>query len=766
LVVWSTLTALALVVGVALAGRTLLASYATLEDSAARQRADQVYRAFAADLRQLETSTRAYAEWDAARAFVEAREPSLVDRAFSAEGLLGLNVDVVAIVDGAGREIYSRSVDRATREATTPAARDRLMPLLELDARNAALRERQPADRLVRAGRGFAGVSAMTIARSDGSNPSSAMLAFARFIDAEEVELMRETSGLPVSLSILGPDGDSGGLPAAVREWLQNGATALFAHADSNERISAYALLRDLDGEPLAVLATDAPRRVRALGLRTTTYVLAGIAVLFLGFGAVCYFLITRLAALQRRHARHRRHAEEQQRLNRRNLIKQAQRDFLTGLPNRLYAHSRIPRLIQKMADSGSLLAVIHLDIDHFKNINESRGHGSGDRLLKIVAKRLRAAVSKSDLVARMGGDEFIIVASLLPDENAVERLARRLQSAIAADVLIDKSGVRVTASMGVALYPRDGIDMETLLKRADMALYQAKEAGRRCHRFFSADMDARISEHAALEQELRRAIGTPQIYLDYQPIIDLRDGRVVSLEALMRWRHPQRGLIPPAQFIPVAEKSGLIIELGQQALKDVLAQQRAWLDADVPVVPVAVNVSALQVERTDFAKLVTKLTAAVGLEPKWVRFEITESAMTKEPEKLIGTLQTLRELGSQVLLDDFGTGYSSLSYLDRLPIDVIKIDRAFVRDLGSERAQSPVIPAVVDMARRLRLKTVAEGVETVAQAALLLELGCDYAQGYFYSKPVLAHHCRSLLEHLRRERPISETLITRIVTA
>jgi EAL domain-containing protein (putative c-di-GMP-specific phosphodiesterase class I) len=278
--------------------------------------------------------------------------------------------------------------------------------------------------------------------------------------------------------------------------------------------------------------------------------------------------------------------------------------------------------------------------------------------------------------------------------------------------------------------------------------------------------MNERVSEQASLEQALRRAIGTSQIYVDYQPIIDFASGRVVSLEALLRWRHPEMGSIPPGRFIPVAESSGLIVELGQQALETVLAQQRAWLDAKVPVVPIAVNVSPLQVERIDFADLVARLTMAVGLEPEWVRFEITESAMMKEPEKLIGTLRKLRWLGSQVLIDDFGTGYSSLSYIDRLPIDIIKIDRAFVTDLGKPGRKSPIIPAVVDLARRLRLKTVAEGIETAAQAAMLCELGCDYGQGYFYSKPVHAHHCRSLLEHLQGERRLSESLVARVVRA
>ncbi|HUO67059.1 MAG TPA: EAL domain-containing protein, partial [Gammaproteobacteria bacterium] len=223
---------------------------------------------------------------------------------------------------------------------------------------------------------------------------------------------------------------------------------------------------------------------------------------------------------------------------------------------------------------------------------------------------------------------------------------------------------------------------------------------------------------------------------------------------------------IPPARFIPVAEKSGLILELGQRALRDVLKQQRSWLDANVPVVPIAVNVSALQVDRLDFAALVKKVTAEAGVDPKWVRFEVTESAVTKEPERLIATLRALRALGSQVLIDDFGTGYSSLSYLSRLPADILKIDRAFVRELGRSEERSAIIRAIIDMAKRLQMKTVAEGVESAAQAAVLCELGCDYAQGFLYSKPVNAHHCRVLLTELRRERPLTETMIMRVVGA
>jgi predicted signal transduction protein with EAL and GGDEF domain len=386
--------------------------------------------------------------------------------------------------------------------------------------------------------------------------------------------------------------------------------------------------------------------------------------------------------------------------------------------------------------------------------------------LLQIVAARLRAAISMHDLVARMGGDEFVVVATLMPDNDSIDKLALRLRTAVSAPIALENATVSVTASLGIAVFPNDGSDVKALLKHADIALYQAKEAGRDCHRFFSADMDLRVSEHLALEQALRHAVGTNQIYMDYQPIIDLRTGHLSSLEALMRWRHPERETIPPGQFIPVAEKSGLIAELGRQGLTLVIAQIRAWLDANVPIVPIAINVSPLQLDRTDFAALVSELAAKAGIEPSWLRFEITESAVMKEPDKLIGTLQTLRDLGSQVLIDDFGTGYSSLSYLNRLPVDTVKIDRAFIRDLGTDRAHTPIVDAVIDMARKLGLKTVAEGVETAEQAALLREQGCDYAQGYFYSKPVSARQCRSLLRELERARPLTETVMVRAIAS
>jgi diguanylate cyclase (GGDEF)-like protein len=462
----------------------------------------------------------------------------------------------------------------------------------------------------------------------------------------------------------------------------------------------------------------------------------------------------------------HRKAAEEQQRASQKKLVHMAQHDPLTGLPNRLFLRARLPRALRHSAASGKLLVLIYMDIDHFKNINDSRGHGVGDQLLQVVARRLRAAVAAHDVVVRMGGDEFVIVGSLLPDEAAVVNLAQRLEAAIQAPLSIDDSPLEVSASMGVAIHARHGLDMETLLKHADIALYEAKAAGRRCHRLFSQDMVVRVSETVALEQALRRAVGTSQLSMDYQPIIDLRTGRVASLEALMRWRHPELGLIPPSQFIPVADGCGLTVEFGNQALREVMQQLRTWQDDEVPLVPVAVNISPVQLEQADFCKHVLGMAREHGVDPRWLRFEITETALLKDPVGLVGTLQALRSMGSQVLIDDFGTGYSALSYLAHLPVDALKIDRSFVSDLGRNIARTPIIGAVIDMARKLKLSTVAEGVETAEQAALLRDLGCDYAQGYHFSKPVNARHCKSLLEQLRWERPITETIVQRAIGA
>jgi diguanylate cyclase (GGDEF)-like protein len=767
LIFFSALALIALAIGVTVVARALTSSFSQLEQSATQQKSEQVYRAFEADLRQLFISNRDYAEWDDAEQFIHTQSPSFISGNFSAETLAAMHVDLVWIVDANGRDVFSTFLDRSKNETLTPAPPQMLEQFRRFQTTDRVLRERSPAERTIHTQRGLAAASAVEISRSNYSSATGAIMLFARYIEPEDIVRIQETSHLPVRMTLLSDDAPAAAaLPRQVMAWAIGGHSSTHIRASGSDSITGYALVRDVDRNPVALFATTGNREIFALGLRTTWYLLGCIVALFLVFGALAVGLLLRMLTLKTLDFERRLQVEEQDRDNKRNLIRQAQRDSLTGLPNRVYLQARLPRLLQALTGGDRLLALICLDIDHFKNVNDSRGHKTGDRLLQIVASRLRASVAEHDVVARTGGDDFVIVASLMPDMEAVSRLADRLQSALSTVMMIDDRPVSISASMGLAVCPQDGTDMDALFKHADIALFQAKDAGRSCHRFFSSDMKLRINEHAELEQELRQAIGTSELYMDYQPIVDLMDGHVSSLEALMRWRHPVRGQISPVRFIPVAEKSGLIMEIGQIALREVLLQQRAWLDAGVPVVPIAVNVSPMQLERQDFAALVEQLTSEFGVDPHWVRFEITESAMMKEPEKLVGTLRALRERGSKVLIDDFGTGYSSLSYLGRLPVDILKIDRAFVRDMLGSGGHSPIVEAVIDMARRLKLSTVAEGVETLEQAALLRNAGCEFAQGYLYSRPVSAVHCKGLLEQLRRENPITETMVARVLKA
>ena len=545
---------------------------------------------------------------------------------------------------------------------------------------------------------------------------------------------------------------------------VEGNASLLRSMAATTEQLrtlTAYDVYTDLTPEQLDRARTEAPRHVvcasrMQCGPGDTTDAEVSISLIESGG--------RRLLCLVGHDITHRRVAEQQQRSNNRKLSYMAQHDPLTGLPNRLYLRARLPRALRFAAATDRTMAVIYMDIDHFKKINDSRGHGTGDHLLQTVAQRLRAAVGKQDLVTRMSGDEFVIVVVSLRDAGAVEVIAERIQSAVQAPIAIGEVVLNVSASMGIALFPNHGLDMESLLKHADIALYQAKEAGRRCHRMFSQDMLVRVSENVALEQALRRAVGTDQLSMVYQPIIDLRSGRIASLEALMRWRHPDLGAIPPAQFIPVADACGLTVPIGMHALREVLAQLRVWLDSDMPVVPIAVNISPVQFESEGFCELVTTLTAEYGVEPHWLRFEITETALLKDPRALAGRLQSLRNFGSQLLIDDFGTGYSGLSYLAHLPVDAIKIDRSFVSDVGRVDARASIVGAVIDMAKKLGMSTIAEGVETSTQAALLRAQGCDFAQGFYFSKPVSAHHCRTLFEQLGWERPNNSSLMTRVL--
>jgi diguanylate cyclase (GGDEF)-like protein/PAS domain S-box-containing protein len=424
-----------------------------------------------------------------------------------------------------------------------------------------------------------------------------------------------------------------------------------------------------------------------------------------------------------------------------------AQHDFLTGLPNRMLLNDRISQAIALAARRMNRVAVLFLDLDGFKHINDSLGHPIGDKLLQSVAKRLVDGVRDSDTVSRQGGDEFVVLLSDLAEpEDAIISVNRMLMM-LAAPHFIGQHDLCVTASIGVSVYPDDGLNAETLIKNADMAMYQAKENGRQSYQFFKPAMNVRAVERQSIEESLRRALERREFALHYQPQIDLKTGVITGAEALIRWTHPTRGLVPPGQFIPVAEECGLILPIGRWVLREACKQAREWANAGLPTITMAVNISSMEFRDDNFLDRVFAILEASGLDPKWLELELTESVLIKRAESAATVLQTLRAAGVQIAVDDFGTGYSSLSYLRKFPIDALKIDQSFVRQITTSPDETSIVTAVISMGRSLKLRVIAEGVETAEELAFLQAHHCDEAQGYFFSRPIPPQQFAKLLE-------------------
>lgn len=423
-----------------------------------------------------------------------------------------------------------------------------------------------------------------------------------------------------------------------------------------------------------------------------------------------------------------------------------AHRDSLTDLPNRDLLRDRLDNAISHAGRNGKLSALLFIDLDRFKSVNDTLGHSVGDDLLKLVARRIVSCVRDSDTVARLGGDEFAIVAPDVESFEAIEALAQRLLERVGRPFGIRGNEVRTTISIGISVFSDSNIEVDRMLYSAEEALYKAKETGRNNHHFFALDMDTAASRRAKIEIDLRTAIHRGDLTLHYQPKVNLKDGSITGLEALMRWQHPQEGWISPVEFIPVAEECGLILQLGSFALTQACMQAKKWQNAGLPPIRVAVNLSATQFQYRDLAAEVAQVLETTGLEGRWLEVELTETVVLKDPDCVIEALNQMRELGVTVALDDFGTGYSSLSYLKRLPLDKLKIDRSFVGSLDADGSDAAIVTAVIGLGHTLNLGIIAEGVETIHVESLLKVLGCAEAQGFYYSRPLPADSVESLI--------------------
>ena len=421
--------------------------------------------------------------------------------------------------------------------------------------------------------------------------------------------------------------------------------------------------------------------------------------------------------------------------------------DSLTGLANRALFRDRLGRAQLRAARNEQHLGVMLLDIDRFKGINETLGHDAGDFLLTGVAERLRECVREVDSIARFGGDEFAIILEGLVQGESAAIVAERILASVARPFEVAGREVFVTTSAGIAIYPDDGADVSALVKNADSALFGAKAQGRNTYRFYTPDLNARALERLSLETGLRRALEREEFVLYYQPRVELASGRLLGAEALLRWIHPEHGLVPPGSFIPLAEESGLIIPIGEWVVRAACAQSRAWQEAGYRPLRIAVNISARQFAHRALRDTVASALQDSGLDAAHLEIELTEGLLMEHTDTVLATLGDLKAMGLLIAIDDFGTGYSSLSYLKRFPIDALKIDQSFVRDITTDANAAAISAAIVALARTLRLNVIAEGVETREQAELLLSQGCAEGQGYLYSRPLPADRFVEWLE-------------------
>jgi len=439
--------------------------------------------------------------------------------------------------------------------------------------------------------------------------------------------------------------------------------------------------------------------------------------------------------------------------------------DGLTGLPNRALFNDRLGQELAKARRHKELLAVMFIDLDRFKVVNDTMGHDTGDLLIRAVSKRLKKIIREVDTACRLGGDEFVILFTDIKFADDISVIARKILLQLSEAFVLAGTEVFITASLGVSIFPDHGDGVEALLKNADAAMYYAKEQGRNNYQFYTSTIDTNATERARMQGSLRRAVNQKEFIIYYQPQLDLKTGKIVGAEALARWRHPEYGLVSPAEFIPLAEESGLIDQIGKFLIFTACAQNRAWQEAGIPPIHIAINISTYQFVREDFVDSLKKILDEVGLDPKFLELEFTESIIMKDSELIASTMQQLKALGIQCSIDDFGTGYSSLSYLKYLPIDKIKIDRSFISSLTKNLNDDAISRAVISMAHELNLKVTAEGVENLEQLEFLCSHGCDEAQGFLFSRPLPAEDFVGLITNevfkLQGTNSLSSTVLS-----
>lgn len=430
-------------------------------------------------------------------------------------------------------------------------------------------------------------------------------------------------------------------------------------------------------------------------------------------------------------------------------LLKQATYDSMTNLPNRVLLMDRVEQAVLQAKKKHSLLAFLFLDLDRFKMTNDTLGHSMGDKLLQVVANKLLVSTNDFDTVARLGGDEFVILLPDVENMQQAEQYAQTILKTIEKPIQIDHHNLKITASIGISFFPRDGQDYESLLRSADLSMYHAKDSGRNTYKVYDPEMNRRVINHMQLDNSLRDAVKNNELYMVYQPLIDLKKAKIVGFESLMRWHSAVLGQVSPVDFIPMAEENGLILEMGEWALEESCLQMKKWQNQGLKNLSVAVNISGRQFRQSNLPEVVKRVLDKTGLEAKYLELELTESLLIEDIEHVVETMYALKDMGTRLVIDDFGTGYSSLSYLKQFPVDKLKIDRSFISDMANDQNDAAIAKAIINLGHSLNLEVLAEGIENEYQRDFLISNGCDFAQGFLYKAPETAER---IFEYLKNQ--------------
>lgn len=707
----------------------MLGSYRHLEERHIERNVKRLQYILADETDKLDEVAGDWANWDESYTFLEDRNEKYRNSNLIPASFTQLRIDLILLVDTRGNIVYAGHYDRHTAEPwpIPRELRNQLPDLLQPGKVDQGLRGffLLPKGPLLFAAR--------PILTSEQVGPPRGALLMGRYLDSAEVARLAKLANLSFKLYRYADPR----LPSKLQSVKKrlSAKKQVFIEPLNENTICGYTRLSDIFTQPALLLRIDMPREIYRQGKSTILYFLAWVAIIGLAAIVLIHWLLNKLALS-------RQGQERSEQL----LAYLATHNSCTGLPNRTLLLDRISQALAQARRHNLTVAILQIDLDNFKVINESLGHTVGDLLLKTVAQRFAKHHRTEDTLAHLGGDDFVLVLPDLPDAQQAPLIAEKLLEALKEPFSLAGHELFITASIGITLAPLDGQNAEILIKNADIALYQAKAQGRNTYKFFAQEMNSHSIARLTLGTELRRGLEREEFLLYYQPRVDLCSGKIVGMEALVRWQHPERGLISPGEFIYLAEETGLILPLGEWILRTACAQNRTWQQAGLPVLRVSVNLSARQLRQLDLLERIEQILAETGLRPEHLELEITESILMENLDSTRQILTGLHRAGITLAMDDFGTGYSSLSYLKRFPFDLVKIDRSFVRDLIQNTSDAALVRTIIAMAENLNLKSVAEGVENAEQFAFLHHYGCDYVQGYYFTPPVPAEEFVRLL--------------------